>query len=533
MKKVLFLLMFPIIGFGQITPEIISFLDTKRSVTWVYQELVTDFSEQLENSKHFFSESTELSFSDAIKEASTFNNIKEGWSGTHDKVLPIHKFLFLQDKNVYRDNAMTVFSILKFQDDFESLTGEKGGYQTESTYNDIKNNYIQLIKSDKDPLQLFFTMLGGSYKANPHFYQYIYKNEPPYKYNSTIESINFIFNDDKSTLIKFKKDEIYLKIDNEENDDARIFFGINADIQSLLTSLKKYSKADIKIEYRNPLKKVYNYKNGACCRTEYSLSEIKSAYATMNLSGSSAAINKIQGNYSPTIKNSGYIYKMGLVNSNPFDLEKYVDKFILDAKANHGIDLSYVNRNERLIMFRQLERETIALAYKMDDDEKVLVLVDPENWNNANQALRYYIIYHELGHDILNLEHGEGGRMMNPYKEGNYSWSRFETDKKEMFSNYKPIKNYSGFNKIKKESTSPFTENSNNYSSIIIGSFGAKANAERQKQTLIKEGFDNIDISKVGNVYRVSVLVSGSKEKVQEVHKRVKVNHKSAWISYN
>ena len=74
---------------------------------------------------------------------------------------------------------------------------------------------------------------------------------------------------------------------------------------------------------------------------------------------------------------------------------------------------------------------------------------------------------------------------------------------------------------------------SDNYASIVIGSFGAKANAERQKQNLVREGFDNINISKVGNVYRVSVLVSGSKEKVQEVHKRVKVNHKSAWISYN
>ena len=72
-----------------------------------------------------------------------------------------------------------------------------------------------------------------------------------------------------------------------------------------------------------------------------------------------------------------------------------------------------------------------------------------------------------------------------------------------------------------------------NTSLIIIGSFGAKSNADKQKQTLIKEGFNNIDISKVGNFYRVSVLVSGSKEKVQEVHKRVKVYHKSAWISYN
>jgi|TARA_B110000914_G_scaffold221991_1_gene234709 hypothetical protein len=73
----------------------------------------------------------------------------------------------------------------------------------------------------------------------------------------------------------------------------------------------------------------------------------------------------------------------------------------------------------------------------------------------------------------------------------------------------------------------------NNSDSIIIGIFGAKSNANNQKQTLIKEGFDNIDISKVGNVYRVSVLVSGSKERLQQVHKRVKVYHNPAWISYN
>jgi cell division protein FtsN len=96
------------------------------------------------------------------------------------------------------------------------------------------------------------------------------------------------------------------------------------------------------------------------------------------------------------------------------------------------------------------------------------------------------------------------------------------------------------YNKLCKNKKPP-TENyqeksqklSDNYASIVIGSFGAKANAERQKQTLVREGFDNINISKVANVYRVSVLVSGSKEKVQEVHKRVKVYHKSAWISYN
>jgi hypothetical protein len=68
---------------------------------------------------------------------------------------------------------------------------------------------------------------------------------------------------------------------------------------------------------------------------------------------------------------------------------------------------------------------------------------------------------------------------------------------------------------------------------IIIGSFGAKENAEKLKKSLLIEGFENIDISKVGNINRVSILVSGSKEKAQEILKKVKVNHKSAWISYN
>tara|TARA_B100000768_G_scaffold59152_1_gene57210 strand:+ start:1133 stop:2284 length:1152 start_codon:yes stop_codon:yes gene_type:complete len=68
---------------------------------------------------------------------------------------------------------------------------------------------------------------------------------------------------------------------------------------------------------------------------------------------------------------------------------------------------------------------------------------------------------------------------------------------------------------------------------IIIGSFGAKENAEKLKKSLLNEGFENIDISKIGNINRVSILVSGSKEKAQEILKKVKVNHKSAWISYN
>ena len=142
----------------------------------------------------------------------------------------------------------------------------------------------------------------------------------------------------------------------------------------------------------------------------------------INLSGFTAAYNKYMDIETPTIKNKNlYRVANGLANVNPFNLDKYIDKFILDAKTNHNIDLSYVNQRDRLILFRELEGETIAAAYKMDDDDSVLVLVDPENWYDANQSKRWYIIYHELGHDILNLEHGECGPMMNERASGNYT----------------------------------------------------------------------------------------------------------------
>ena len=158
----------------------------------------------------------------------------------------------------------------------------------------------------------------------------------------------------------------------------------------------------------------------------------------INLNGFTAGINKYLENEAPTIKNKS-LYKVvnGLANVNPFNLDKYIDKFILDAKKNHNINLSYVNKRERLILFRELEGETIAAAYKKDDDDKLLILVDPENWYAANQVKRWYIIYHELGHDILNLDHGEGGAMMNERASGKYTWSRLEKDKTIMFESYK------------------------------------------------------------------------------------------------
>jgi len=214
------------------------------------------------------------------------------------------------------------------------------------------------------------------------------------------ESYEFIFDNDKSS---------YFKLDENSKKDIKSLDN------ELFLKFKKHKKAIVRIRNRR--------------RREDKI---------IDLTGFSDAYNKYMEVKSPTEKNKN-LYKVsnGLANVNPFNLDKYIDKFIMDAKTNHNIDLSYVNKKDRLILFKELQGETIAAAYKMNDDNNVLVLVDPENWYDANQAKRWYIIYHELGHDILNLEHGECGPMMNESTSGSYNWDRLERDKNTMFNNFK------------------------------------------------------------------------------------------------
>jgi hypothetical protein len=234
----------------------------------------------------------------------------------------------------------------------------------------------------------------------------------------TLGFYEFIFDNDKTTY--FKLDSVSIK--NLKSLDNELFM-----------KFKKHKKAIIRWNYKKA-------KNGHKGRRG-----VKEVWAyidyVINLSGFTAAYNKYMEVKSPTEKNKN-LYKVsnGLANVNPFNLEKYIDKFILDAKINHNIDLSYVNKRDRLIIFRELKEKTIATAYKMNNDNEVFVKVDPENWYDANQAKRWYIIYHELGHDILNLEHGECGAMMDATTSGSYTWSRLEKDKNTMFNAYKKKK---------------------------------------------------------------------------------------------
>ena len=47
-------------------------------------------------------------------------------------------------------------------------------------------------------------------------------------------------------------------------------------------------------------------------------------------------------------------------------------------------------------------------------------------------------LYHELGHDVFNLNHGNGGKMMHNYAKKDFSWDDFMSDRLKMFGSFNP-----------------------------------------------------------------------------------------------
>jgi hypothetical protein len=108
-----------------------------------------------------------------------------------------------------------------------------------------------------------------------------------------------------------------------------------------------------------------------------------------------------------------------------------IDFFLEDTKRSN---IAVKPDQNIKAIFEPLEGSTIALAYGSGDDSNILIRVDPEKWANASEVKRWYILYHELGHDVLNLDHGEGGKMMFNFADREYSWDEFLEDKDYMFS---------------------------------------------------------------------------------------------------
>jgi hypothetical protein len=116
---------------------------------------------------------------------------------------------------------------------------------------------------------------------------------------------------------------------------------------------------------------------------------------------------------------------------NQYDLEAMVKFFLEDCKKSNikVPEIKTLNAT-----FEPLEGDVIALSYAFGDDSLIKIKVDPEKWAKSNMEKRWYVLYHELGHDILNLEHGQGGKMMFNFADKEYTWDDFFQDKQYMLN---------------------------------------------------------------------------------------------------
>ena len=117
-------------------------------------------------------------------------------------------------------------------------------------------------------------------------------------------------------------------------------------------------------------------------------------------------------------------------NLNSYDLESYLNVFYYDLFVNapgyFGSDISAVafkvmQKHKSNIFFREIPKDqrseasnVLALAWGMFDDCRVQIQVNPTEWHKADNVRRLWIIYHELCHDVFNLEHECGITLMNP-----------------------------------------------------------------------------------------------------------------------
>ena len=120
--------------------------------------------------------------------------------------------------------------------------------------------------------------------------------------------------------------------------------------------------------------------------------------------------------------------------SNTYDLKSMVNVFLEDCKKNN---ITTPPINSLKATFEPLDGNKIALSYGLDNDSIIVIKVDPEKWEKSSNQKKWYILYHELGHDVLNLEHGEGGKMMYNFADRDYSWDEFFKDKLYMINSIK------------------------------------------------------------------------------------------------
>ena len=115
---------------------------------------------------------------------------------------------------------------------------------------------------------------------------------------------------------------------------------------------------------------------------------------------------------------------------------KYIECNIIPTQYTEKLDdfLFKIKKNSvRTVDFDLNEEGVLGLSKSIYDDSRITVTVNPKLWKFSSNPHRLFIMYHELGHDILNFEHGEGGKMMFTISDRDYNFREFYILRENMF----------------------------------------------------------------------------------------------------
>ena len=124
-------------------------------------------------------------------------------------------------------------------------------------------------------------------------------------------------------------------------------------------------------------------------------------------------------------RNQSEVTQYNEIVSNSYDSDEdfdlYVQKFYRDLEF-FGI---YPKKPAlQIIKFAKLDQldnttHIHGLSYGSGDDDKIEIYINPSTWKSFNKPMRYFLMYHELAHDVLNLDDLDAkpsneGKLMYP-----------------------------------------------------------------------------------------------------------------------
>ena len=93
-------------------------------------------------------------------------------------------------------------------------------------------------------------------------------------------------------------------------------------------------------------------------------------------------------------------------------IKPYVVEYLNTLEAN---SIDYKKQN-LVVMFDigLISQDAAGIAYGMFNDSFVFIGVCPRSWQQLNHDQKKWLIWHELSHDLFNIEHTDNVEVMRP-----------------------------------------------------------------------------------------------------------------------